>query len=165
MGIKEKDATWFSYYTTILSRAFYGLAMDEYGQMWVGGWVQIRIFAQQCRCCLQYVTVELDEKEIIKFSQWLHRWIAKIFYKIRLPSKRKIGSEIGSKNDKPHCTELCEACHAGWCSYLWYRWDENWDEDWDENWDEDWDENWDEDWDENGDESKTEDYCDNQNID
>ncbi|CAF3853691.1 unnamed protein product, partial [Rotaria sp. Silwood1] len=43
----EKDAIWSSAYTTILFRAYYGPDTDEYGQVWIGGWTQMKIFAQQ----------------------------------------------------------------------------------------------------------------------
>ncbi|CAF2051294.1 unnamed protein product [Rotaria magnacalcarata] len=112
-GIVDNDATWSSAYTTILCRAYYGPDTDEYGQDWIGGWIQMKIFAQQCTTCDEYVTAELDDQKCRNFVTWLHRWIAHKFYGYPLPS---FGYR-GKKSDGPHLVDRCEACHAGWCHF------------------------------------------------
>ncbi|CAM4965313.1 unnamed protein product [Rotaria socialis] len=62
-GIADNDATWSSAYTTVLCRAYYGPYTDEYGQEWFGGWIQMKIFAQQCLNCDEYATGELDDQK------------------------------------------------------------------------------------------------------
>ncbi|CAF3910870.1 unnamed protein product, partial [Rotaria sordida] len=43
--------------------AYYGPDTDENGQQWIGGWIQMKIFAQQCKNCDEYVTGELDDQK------------------------------------------------------------------------------------------------------
>ncbi|CAM4827380.1 unnamed protein product [Rotaria magnacalcarata] len=112
-GIADNDATWSSTYTTILCRAYYGPDTDEYGQTWIGGWIQMKIFAQQCLNCDEYVTGELDDQKCQNFVNWLHRWIAHMFYGYPF---RRLGYQ-GKTSDRHHLANRCEACEAGWCHY------------------------------------------------
>ncbi|CAM4908457.1 unnamed protein product [Rotaria socialis] len=112
-GIADNDATWSSAYTTVLCRAYYGPYTDEYGQEWFGGWIQMKIFAQQCLNCDEYATGELDDQKCRNFVNWLHRWIAHKFYAYPFLS---FGYQ-GRQSDRHHLANGCEACEAGWCHY------------------------------------------------
>ncbi|CAF1060250.1 unnamed protein product [Rotaria sordida] len=112
-SITDIDATWSSAYTTILFRAYYGPDTDENGQQWIGGWIQMKIFAQQCKNCDEYVTGELDDQKCQNMVKWLHRWIAHKFYGYSFP---RVGYR-GRGSDRHHLVNRCEACEAGWCHY------------------------------------------------
>ncbi|CAF3536295.1 unnamed protein product [Rotaria sp. Silwood1] len=112
-GVAEKDAIWSSAYTTILFRAYYGPDTDEYGQVWIGGWTQMKIFAQQCKQCDEYTTGELTNKRPQYLVKWLHRWIANKFHGFHFPQS----GYRGKKTDQNHLASRCEACAAGWCHY------------------------------------------------
>ncbi|CAF3161247.1 unnamed protein product [Rotaria sp. Silwood2] len=113
-GVAENDATWSSSYTTVLFRAYYGPDTDEYGQHWIGGWIQMKIFTQQCKRCGEYITSELTNERPQHLVKWLHRWIANNFYGFHF---HHYGYR-GKKTDRNHLASQCEACAAGWCHYL-----------------------------------------------
>jgi hypothetical protein len=113
-GVDEFNATWSSAYTTVLFRAYYGPDTDEDGQNWIGGWIQMKIFAQQCKNCDEYITGELDNERPGYLVKWLHYWIANKFY--GFPS---YGSHYrGKETDLNHLENRCEACITRWCHYL-----------------------------------------------
>jgi hypothetical protein len=113
-GVSEHDATWSSAYTTVLFRAYYGPDTDEDGQIWIGGWIQMKIFAQQCQNCDEYVTPELDNERPRCLVRWLHRWIANKFYGFPFSGSYYRGKETNLN----HLQDRCEACQTGWCYYL-----------------------------------------------
>lgn len=113
-GVDEHDATWSSAYTTVLFRAYYGPDTDEFGQVWIGGWIQMKIFAQQCKRCDEYITGELNNKRPIYLVRWLHKWIANKFYGFPFYGSDYLGKETSLN----HLQNRCEACYAGWCYYL-----------------------------------------------
>ncbi|CAF1065083.1 unnamed protein product [Rotaria magnacalcarata] len=112
-GIVDNDATWSSAYTTVLCATYYEPDADDYGQDWIGGWIEIKIFAQQCKNCDEYVTAELDDQRCRNFVKWLHRWIAHKFYGYPFSRFGYRGKTI----DRHHLANRCEACRAGWCYY------------------------------------------------
>ena len=112
-GLDKNVATWTSGYTTVLFRAYYGVDTDEDGQNWIGGWIQMKIFAQQCIRCDEYITGELVDKGPEYLVKWLHRWIANQFYHIQMYN----APYRGKRTDKKHLINRCEACAAGWCRY------------------------------------------------
>jgi hypothetical protein len=112
-GITESDATWFSAYTTVLFRVYYGPDTDEFGDTWIGGWIEMKIFAQQCENCYSYITGELDNKRAGYLVRWLHRLIANTYYSYNLRSRAYLGKRTNTK----HREDLCEACEKGWCHY------------------------------------------------
>ncbi|CAF0975823.1 unnamed protein product [Rotaria sp. Silwood1] len=111
--VAEKDATWSSAYTTILFRAYYGPDTDEYGQVWIGGWIQMKIFAQGCKECHEYMTGELTNERPQHLVKWLHRWIANKFYGFHF-SHNGYRGQLTNRN---HLVDLCEACAVGCCLY------------------------------------------------
>ncbi|CAF1479609.1 unnamed protein product [Adineta steineri] len=106
-GMKESDATWSSSYTTVLFRAYYE-------DMWLGGRVQMKIYAQQCKKCGEYMTAEFEKERLNSLAKWLYRWIASHFYNIYFNDHGYQGRRRLAK----HRDDLCEACDAGWCYYL-----------------------------------------------
>jgi len=82
--------------------------------MWIGGWIQMKIFAQQCQNCDEYVTPELDNERPRNLVKWLHRWIANKFYGFTFnPSNYR-----GKETNLNQLQDRCEACQTGWCDYL-----------------------------------------------
>jgi hypothetical protein len=110
----DSDATWTSAYTTVLFRVYYGPDTDENGDTWLGGWIQMKFFAQQCRQCNTYVTCVLQTDRIQLLVQWLHQLIANRFY--GFPYRRS-GYRGKHRSLEKHYENLCEACRAGWCAY------------------------------------------------
>ncbi|CAF2947411.1 unnamed protein product [Rotaria sp. Silwood2] len=94
-------------------KSYYGPDTDEYGQHWIGGWIQMKIFAQQCKKCDEYATDELDDQRCKNVVKWLHRWIAHMFYGYPFPRQ----GYQGRRSDQHHLANRCEACAAGWCHY------------------------------------------------
>jgi hypothetical protein len=74
----------------------------------------MKIFAQQCQNCDEYVTPELDNERPRCLVRWLHRWIANKFYDFPFHRPNYRGIEI----DLNHLENRCEACQTGWCYYL-----------------------------------------------
>ena len=110
----EESVIWTSSYTTVLFRAYYGPDTDENGDVWFGGWIQMKFFAQQCRTCNGYATFVLDNYRIRLLVQWLHRWIANQYYGFRYQSRGYLGT---NQRREPHLENLCDACRTGWCAY------------------------------------------------
>ncbi|CAF4131063.1 unnamed protein product, partial [Rotaria sordida] len=54
---------WFYASYNAKGKAYYGPDTDENGQQWIGGWIQMKIFPQQCKNCDEYVTGDLDDQK------------------------------------------------------------------------------------------------------
>jgi hypothetical protein len=74
----------------------------------------MKIFAQQCTRCDEYITAELINERPKHLVKWLHKWIANKFY--GFPNFRS--RYRGKETDQHHLKDRCEACIAGWCHYL-----------------------------------------------
>ncbi len=74
----------------------------------------MKIFAQQCERCDEYITGELNNERPKNLVKWLHKWIANMFYGFPYYGSRY----RGRKTDLHHQENRCEACTDGWCYYL-----------------------------------------------
>jgi hypothetical protein len=74
----------------------------------------MKVFAQQCTRCDEYITGELTNERPAYLVKWLHKWIANKFYGFPYQGSNYRGRET----DLDHLASRCEACAAGWCYYL-----------------------------------------------
>lgn len=112
------EPVWSSVYTTILFRAQYFEEKDKDGGIWGSGRVQMKIFDQGCQTCGTYSTGHFDEDDIYFALYWLHIWILKTFYKVKIyddDNHDRPQNEVFNRG--PHNTILCNACRSGWCKY------------------------------------------------
>lgn len=112
------EPVWSSVYTTILFRARYSEEKDKDGVVWSSGRVQMKIFAQGCETCETYSTGHFDEEGICFALYWLHIWILKTFYKLKVcddDDHDRPQNDVFNRG--PHNTNLCNACRSGWCKY------------------------------------------------
>ncbi|CAF2976746.1 unnamed protein product [Rotaria sp. Silwood2] len=109
---------WSSVYTRMLFGAQYSEENDKDGVIWGSGRVQMKIFEQGCQTCGTYSTGHFDEYGISFALYWLHIWILKTFYNVKIhddDDHDRPQSEELSRG--PHNIDLCNACRSGWCKY------------------------------------------------
>jgi hypothetical protein len=114
----DDKSTWSSAYTTLLFRARYWEEKDTNGAFWGSGRIQMKIFEQGCQTCGTYSTGHLDEDGIDFAFYWLHIWLLKTFYNVKIyDDDDHDRPQNGGLNRGPHDSTRCNACHKGWCKY------------------------------------------------
>ena len=107
------EAAWSSGYCTVLVRGCFRRSVDEDGNRWLIGVLQLNIFTQACIQENHLNICDLRETKIPWLVEWLHRWLANNFHGFNLRGR----PFTGPKPKTEHLTDYCSACRAGCCSF------------------------------------------------